>query len=302
VKIALFCNWKLKFAGHLKRWWEERGHEVRYKLGYDPALHEWADVCFIDVCDNNAIQGTKRSFPGSFLAVRCIDIECWCRQPRGITWENVDAAFFGARHIMELVQEDVKRDIADKCYHAPFGVDMRDWTFRERDGRGGKIALICHRWPAKGLQLAVQAMAVLPGWELHVLGDRNRTRWFHRYWDWIVAETGIGDRVFETEERVPDLDAWLEDKDFVLGTSMKEAFGYTYAESAAKGIRPLIHNFWRATDIWPEAWVWNTLDDLLEMVEGCLACYDSAGYRDFIARNYSLARMMERIDAICGIS
>jgi len=125
VKIALFCNWKLKFAGLLKRWWEERGHEVRYKLGYDPKLHEWADVCFIDVCDNNAIQGTKQRFSSTKLAVRCIDIECWCRQPRGITWENVDVAIFGAKHIMELVQEDVKADIASKCHHVPFGVHLR---------------------------------------------------------------------------------------------------------------------------------------------------------------------------------
>ncbi|NIP87210.1 MAG: hypothetical protein GTO03_17275, partial [Planctomycetales bacterium] len=97
MKIFACCNWKLKFLGPVLEAWREAGHEVTYKLGYDPALHEASDVCFVDVCDHNAIVASKERFPGSRLVIRAIDIECWARQPRAVNWKNVDALVVGAR-------------------------------------------------------------------------------------------------------------------------------------------------------------------------------------------------------------
>jgi hypothetical protein len=85
MKIFACCNWQLKFLGPILDCWREDGHEVEYRLGYDPALHEWADVCFVDVCDHNAVVASQNRFPNSRLVIRAIDIECWAGQPGGVT-------------------------------------------------------------------------------------------------------------------------------------------------------------------------------------------------------------------------
>jgi glycosyltransferase involved in cell wall biosynthesis len=189
--------------------------------GYDPTLHEWADVCFVDVCDHNAVVASKNRFPNSRLVIRAIDIECWTGQPGGVTWDNVDALVFGARHIQELVQSYVHIPEGVEIHHVPFGIDLDKWAYRER-GHGRNIACVAHRWSAKGLPLLYQFMAKLgPGYKLHLLGTRNTEKWLHAYLDHIKDEMGLD--VTETE-RVDDVDAWLEDKDYHVLASFKETF------------------------------------------------------------------------------
>ena len=136
MRIAAFCNWQLKFLGPILDYWRDEGHHVEYRLGYDPKLHEWSDVCFIDVCDHNAVVGSKNRFENSRLVIRAIDIECWVRQPGGVTWDNVDALVFGAKHIEKLVKSYVNFPPTLDVRHVPFGLDVDKWTFRERDGSG----------------------------------------------------------------------------------------------------------------------------------------------------------------------
>lgn len=296
AKIAAFSNWKLKFLGQILDYWKAQGHEVRYELGYNPALHEWSDVCFIDVGDHNAIVGSNNKFPNSKLAIRIIDIEAWVRQPRGITWENVDVCIFGAKHIEELVRSYLVFPSNVEVVHIPFGVDISKWTFRERDGKGKNVAFVAHQWSAKGLPLLLQVMAKIgPEYKLHVVGTRNNERWLHQYVDYMAGELGIE---MTMVDHVADLDAWLDDKDFMIVSSQKETFSYVAAEAATKGIKPIIHNFWRATDIWPRGWVWSTIDEAAAMFSGP---YDSHEYRDFMVKNYSLERMMRSINDVCGI-
>lgn len=297
MKIFTCCNWQLKFLGPILESWKTAGHEVQYRLGYDPKLHEWAEVCFIDVCDNNAIVGSRQKFPHSRLVIRAIDIECWVRQPAGITWGNVDALIFGAKHIEELVRSYVNFPDSVEIVHVPFGLDIKQWTYRERDGAGKNIALVAHQWSAKGLGLLMQVMAALgPGWKLSILGTKSTEAWLHRYLQHIIGEMNL-DVTFT--ERVPDVNSWLEDKDYLILSSFKEAFSYAAAEAAAKGIRPLIHNFWRANDIWPRHWIWNTIDDCVRKIQ--YGRYDSQEYRTFIADNYSLEKMMKGFNRVCRI-
>jgi glycosyltransferase involved in cell wall biosynthesis len=134
-----------------------------------------------------------------------------------------------------------------------------------------------------------------PGYRLHLLGTRNTEKWLHAYLDHMVDELGLD--VTETE-RVDDVDAWLEDKDYHVLASAKESFSYATAEAAAKGIKPLVHNFYQARDIWPDGWIWNTVDEAVDMIRGD---YDSAGYRRYIEEHYSLDRMMRGLNEACGL-
>jgi hypothetical protein len=133
-----------------------------------------------------------------------------------------------------------------------------------------------------------------PGYKLHLLGTRNTEKWLHAYLDHIKDELGLD--VTETE-RVDDVDAWLEGMDYHVLASFKESFSYATAEAAAKGIKPLVHNFWRARDIWPDEWIWDTLDGAMEMFGGE---YESRLYRRYVEEHYSLGRMMTGLNRAIG--
>jgi len=296
MRIYSCSNWGLKFLGIVNDWWKEHGHEVQWTLGYDPALHEWSDLCWVDVADHNAHVASQYRFPHSKLVIRIIDIEAWVQQPTGVNWQNVDVVVFGAKHIEELVRSYLTFPDGLRVEHIPFGVDLRKWSFRERDGKSKEVACIAHRWGAKGLDLLLQVMAALgPGWRLHLLGTKSGgDKWLHAYTEHFISELGLV--VVETDS-VKDVNLWLEDKDYLIVSSLKESFSYAAAEAAAKGIKPLIHNFWRAKDIWPHNWIWNKVSECVTMIQS--SQYDSREYREYIEKNYSLDLMMKRIEAAC---
>ena len=81
-------------------------------------------------------------------------------------------------------------------------------------------------------------------------------------------------------------------------TGGRDRTAWSIAESAAKGIKPLVHNFYRAGDVWPEDWIWNTVDEAAAMLHDG---YDSAGYRRYIEEHYSLEHMMRGINEACAL-
>ena len=92
------------------------------------------------------------------------------------------------------------------------------------------------------------------------------------------------------------VDHWLEDKDYLLHGSHKEGFSYATAEAMAKGIRPIIHRFYGADDLWP-GMTWNGIDEAVEMITD--GDYDSDSYRQYLIQHrYTLPQMMEDIDKI----
>lgn len=294
-KIFACCNWQLKFLGLVIDAWRAAGHEVEYRIGYDPKLHEWADVCFIDVCDRNAQLASKNPQPGARLVIRAIDIECWVRQPKGVAWGNVDALVVPAPHIEALIRSDVKLPEGLPVHRVPFGVDLGKWSYRERDGSGRRLACICYRWSAKGLPLLLQVAARLPDWSLHILGKPSSERWLNAYVDQQVERLGL-DVTFT--EQVDDVDGWLEDKDVHILCSQKESFSFVTAESATKGIKPAVHRFYGADAIWPAAWLWDTMDEALDLVTGPV---ESETYRAYVKERYSLEAMMKGLDEACGL-
>ena len=299
MKIYACSNWGLKFLGMVIDAWKDQGHDVEYSLGYDPELHRNSDVCYIDTCDNNAIVASANRFEGSRLVIRAIDIECWVGNPGAVQWANVDGLIFGARHIQELVSTQVA--FADyphlNVQHVPFGVDRIKWTYKDRQP-GYEIAFVAHRWSAKGIPLALQVMAELgTEYTLHFLGDESKgEKWNPPYVRDMLKILEINATF---EERVDDLDAWLEDKNYLLVSSQKEAFSYVAAEAAAKGIKPIIHSFYGAYGVWPLSWIWSSVRDAVGAIE--YGGYDSEEYAMTIQKDYSLERMMQGINEVCEI-
>lgn len=315
MKIALFDPYLLKFTQDMVNWWTANGHEVRIDRYYDPELVIWADVVWFDTCDNNilsatspgeAILGTKfydnREIPwdmhemdltGKKIIVRPIDIEVWQgHHAHANVWNLVTDCIFIAPHIRDMALQDSRMQGHQMKIHTiPCGLNMSKWKFKVRKP-GKKVAIVAERWVSKGVDYAIQIAMKLPMYDFYWLGKNNDYHWEAEYLHDMIKRH-VPNLHLE-EEFVPDLDAWLDDKDYILSCSKKEAFGYNYAEAMAKGIKPVIHEFFGFEPLWGDSgYTWASIDQAVSMISN--KEYDSDAYAQYlIDKGYDINSVMTK--------
>lgn len=325
MKIALFDPYTPKFTEDMVNWWRAQGHEVRVDRYYDPELVMWGDLIYFFTCDNNilsatspgdAIQGDKffesRTIPwdmhemdltGKKLVVNPIDIEVWGgAHAHERMWDLVDNCIFIAPHMRELAMQDSRlQGHRMQVDVIPFSINPDRWTFRER-GPGFNIAVVAETWESKGidyvLQIAYKLKQIDKRYHITYLGKEADYHWHRFYRREFIEENQLPITFLEWVESV---DAFLDDKHYLLHASTKEAFSAATAEAAAKGIKPVLHAFGGYKPLWGDSgWVWQGIDEAVEMITNDQ--YDSHSYRDYLSqKGYTTDQMMQKImEAIYG--
>lgn len=298
MKIALFDHVR-KFTNELIDHWKSQGHEVKIDRYLDPGLVHWADVCFFEFCDISIQRASDNG--DSFwkdnpqpsdknIVVRMHDIDAWVGQHKGVQWPWVNHLVFVADHIREKVLKDIEVPTTLQVHTIKHGINLDAFTYKER-GKGKKIAWIGNCNEAKNVPLALQVLAENPEYELHVVGGQLN-KWKLAYVQDFVKRNNLK---FFHQEHVENINDFLEDKDFLLLTSMKEAFSFVVGEAMAKGIKPIIHHFYGAENIWPKEYLWNKASEVDKHLKGN---YNSLKYRDYIKENYNLTDMLKKYDKI----
>ena len=304
-RVVLFDPNCYKFTDDMIEHWEAEGHETKKCLYYDPAFVEWADIIWFETCDNNLAQATnlgeagwkfsEMDMTGKKVICRVIDIEAWCGLHNNVNWRYVDEVIFIAPHIKKLVEKDVS--LKSSCVIPP-GVNMDKFTFRENPVNNKHIAWVAERWFAKGIDYFLQFAAMLykrdPEYKITCVGiwaDNATGGWYRAYIDYFMEQNPMN---VEFIEHAPDMNMFLEDVSIVTCFSKKEAFSYAIAEGMSKGCKPIIHNFYGCDAIWPKRFVWNTLDEAVDMV---FTDYNPEAYRLEI-KQYSLDKMLKSFDKL----
>jgi glycosyltransferase involved in cell wall biosynthesis len=103
----------------------------------------------------------------------------------------------------------------------------------DADGRPPTIAVVSRLVRYKRVHAVVHALAELPGFRLHILGDGPERADTLR----LAARLGVADRVWLTTERLPDREvrAVVRDAAVHVNLSAAEAFSYTVLEALAVG-------------------------------------------------------------------
>ena len=307
----------------------EANHELVMDQYFNPVYAEWADVIFVEWCEGAAQEASlgerdyegvydhagvrgepEKQYTGHFnwkgkpLYIRPIDIDVYYGHFRNVHWENVTGLIYIAPHIKELLMEGITYPDTLKIDFVPLSVDVNEWTYRERDGTGKQIAWINHNWSAKGLPLMIQALKKLvdytkdPEWVLHIVENERSTEWWlHRYIKEQIKMLGLESNV-RWHDSVPSIDQFLDDKDYLVSSSHKEAFSLILAEAMAKGIKAVTHSWWGADKLWPKEMVWYTIDEF--PIKLVLGAYDSEKYRA-LAESYSSEKEIERLREITGL-
>ena len=167
-------------------------------------------------------------------------------------------------------------------------MDLSKTPFKERKP-GHEIAWVAHISYKKAPELAIQVIKKLvdidPRYRLHVAGDFQDPR-YEVYMKHMVRVMNLEKNVI-FHGWVDDMDEFWEDKNYLLFTSLHEGHPYSVIEAMARGIKPVIHWFRGADELYDEKWLFTTVDEAVNTLAA--ESYDSKSYRNFLKmRRYTL--------------
>lgn len=319
-KILFVDNVQMKTTKHIYKWMCEN-YDVMYDGYFNPLKAQTADVIWVEWCetmmqdyskrnakDIDLVSDHKKVPPANYdwsqakLINRAIDIDIYYNHYRGVKWGNVNYLTYIAKHMFKFMDSNLHFAEAYpdlKTMHIPLGIDLKEYEFKKRT-RGKNIAFVHHLWTGKGIPLALQLIKMLvdkdPEWKLFIVGDWSNEAWHPHYITHMIKELGLETNV-TIQGRVSNVKEFLDKMNYILSTSYKEAFSLIIAEGMAMGLKPIIHNWLGAKDIWGDKWVWNTLDEAVNLI---MNDYNSQEYRDYVEQydiKYEIAKVKEIIEA-----
>ena len=218
------------------------------------------------------------------------DLDAWIGQTNGVNWNFINHLVFVSEHIKNKVLSEIELPSTTKVSLIKHGVNMDKFVFRNKP-KGKKIAWINNIAWHKNLVLALQVLIENPEYELHTVGS-SLGGWHKAYVDNFVERNNLK---FFYQENVENVNDFLQDKDFILLTSSKESFSFITGEAMSIGLKPLIHRFWGAENIWNEKYIWDKISEVKGMLN---EDYNPQEYRTYIEQNYPLSKMLAEYDRI----
>jgi glycosyltransferase involved in cell wall biosynthesis len=304
-RLAFFCKQGMdSFLRPIMAHFRQRGCEVRLYQAEtlpDPQLGRLiaqGETCWFEWCDEVFVRASRR--PEARLArlvCRLHSYEAFSPFPREVNWEAASDLIFVAPHIKEIVESQVE-GLAQRCrlHVVPNAVDLDKLPFRRRQ-KGFNVAYLGYLNFKKGPMLLLQAARAMAKadsrYRLHIGGAFQEPR-YALYFQQMVKEMGLGGNV-SFEGWIKDVDAWLADKHYLISTSVLEGHPVGVLEGMAKGLKPLIHNFYGAARVFPREFLWNDLDELIALLRGD---YEPERYRRFVEEGYGLPRQMAQLEAV----
>lgn len=272
---------------------KEHFMNVRRRLtDRDVIFMEWANESTIIITQNmpDLLRDKK-------VIVRCHSYEVLNGMIKQVDFTHVDDIIFVAyhveRHAHSLFQGTVPWDSPDgtRLHIIPNGVDTGKFKLTLHS-HGPNISHLGHMSDKKGPMLLAQAANVLPGMKFHLGGDWQDERYsaYIKYHQLRGLCSNIN-----VHGHISNVNKWYQDKNFAICTSPWESQNMSIMEAMACGVMPLIHDFPGSREIYPSAYIWSSLSDLLRLIENAKNDYDSRRYRDFVESSYNAFQLVEQV-------
>ncbi len=305
-KVAVICPTGLEsFLGDIIDFLKTR-HEVKVcnstNVQEVDSTIKWADIVWLEWANELTIKLTNHPdniLKGKHTICRLHSYEAFEGFASKINWKNINDLIFVAHHIKNIVMQQVPDlpKLVNNIHIIPNGINMEKFSFKSRTC-GKNLAFVGNLGFKKGPMLLLHAFAELVQrdneFRLFIAGKVENSRYPY-YFSQMMNEMGLHDNI-QYDGWIKDINSWLEDKQYIVCSSLLEGHPVGLMEAMARGLKPLIHNFVGARSIYPEKYIWNTIPDFVRMATE--DNYDSAEYRNFIESNYSLDKQTESIDTI----
>lgn len=260
---------------------------------------DWADICWFEWCDELVVYGSNNEKAIKKKVIcRLHRYEVFTDYPLKVNWKNVDRLLIVSDHLKILLKQRISNiEQLTAITVLKNGVNLEKFQYKERTP-GFNIAYVGYihmrKNPVLLLQIMRRLVSINPRYTLYIAGEFQDSL-AKMYWDHQVKELNLTNNiVFDGWQN--DIDTWLEDKNYLLSTSIHESFGYGIAESMARGIKPIIHHFPFADEIWATEYLFSSIDEAVEKITR--QSYSSPMYRSFIEQNYSLSEQINRLKTI----
>lgn len=265
-------------------------------------LVHWADIIWIEWANELAIKLTNnKQFVGMVgkkqLVVRFHSYEVFTQMPQMINWDVVTDLVFVADHVFRAAADHIPDDL--RVHHIPNGIDMTKYSLNGSKTDTKQLAFVGHINNKKGPTLLVHAFQQLQmetsnAYHLHIVGDVQDKRYDH-YFSHIFSKMGLLEHI-TFHGFVEDINGFYEGMSHVLCTSPWESQNMGVMEGMACGCLPLIHNFPGSDDIYPEEFIWTSINDFVSMAMG--SPYEPEAYRFWVGKNFNLEGIRLQVDKL----
>ena len=301
-KIAFFCGGDgMTFLTEIIEFIERRFETRVFEGQTEEEMYElmqWSDISWFEWCTNLAVAASKKAKVCRNI-VRLHRYEAYEQWPRLVDWSNIDVLVtVGNAVTLEALQGQVG-DIENltSVVSVPNGINLQRFPLVDRR-RGKNIAFLGNLRMVKNPALVLQCMQKLNYIDREYrlfFGGGFQDRVLEQYLRHMVEALGLRDVVF-FDGWQGDVSAWLGDKHYIVSASICEGHPVGILEGMACGLKPVIHNFLGAEQIFPSEFLFNIAEEFCEQIVG--GDYEPWKYRGFVEEEYSLERQLGRINDI----
>ena len=255
---------------------------------------KWADICWFEWCDELVIYGSKLDIANQTKIIcRLHSYEAFTDYISQVNWDSIDKVIFVAEHIRNNVLNKINLDLSktEVIYN---GIDTNKYKFIERTS-GFNIAYVGYINYKKGPMLLLHTFKAIydqdKRYKLHIAGSFQDER-YSLYFEEKIKDMGLENNVICYGWQ-DDIASWLEDKNYIICTSVLEGNPVGLMEAMSRGIKPLIHSFVGAKELYPKKFIWDTIEDAIKIISG--DDYDSKEYRNYIESNFTIELQSQKI-------
>lgn len=301
-RIAFFCGadgstFLDPVCNYLKNRFEIRVFTGRTQQElYD--LMRWSDISWFEWCTDLAVIGSNGPKVCETI-IRLHRYEAYTELPGRVNWRNVDVLIMVGN---SFVQQALLNGVGPvspptSIVTIPNGVDLGAMRFVNRP-RGKSIAFVGNLRMVKNPPLLLQCMHRLhsldSAYRLFVAGvfqDGALEQYVHH----MTKELGLTEAVVFDGWQA-DINHWLADKHYIVSSSTIESQGMGILQGMACGLKPVVHNFPGACEIYPEEFLFDTPGEFCEQILS--GAYEPGRYRQFVERDYSQKEQLAKINEL----
>jgi len=302
ANIAFFCGGDgMTFLNEIAEFAKSR-FPVRFFEGGDinqmRELMKWSDISWFEWCTNLAVAGSQLPKVCKNI-VRLHRYEAYEQWPQQVNWANIDLLITVGNSFAKdaLINRVPDIETQTAIIAIPNGVNLEKFVFTNRS-RGKNIAFLANlrmvKNPAFVLQCVQKLHYIDPEYRLF-FGGIFADPALEQYLRHMVNALELGDVVFFDGWQA-DINSWLEDKHYIVSTSIIESQGMGLMEGMACGLKPVIHNFPGASQIFPPEFLFNIAEEFCEQILSDK--YEPQRYRKFVEENYPLKNQLSKINNI----
>ncbi len=302
-KIAFFCGLKgdVKFLTEIYEFAEQR-FPVQFFEGQSVEqmyeLMKWSDISWFEWCTDMAAEASKLPKACKNI-IRLHRFEAYHNWPSQVRWENVDTLItVGNSFVKEaLLKQAPDIEVRTQLVTIPNGVNLGKFKFVDKQ-RGKNLVCIGYLNMRKNPVMLLQCMQKLhyidPEYKLFFAGT-SQNPMLEQYIRHMVQTLELTDVVF-FDGWQEDVNSYLSDKHYIVSASIGESQGMGPLEGMACGLKPVIHNFPGASQIFPPQFLFNISEEFCEQVIS--ETYEPESYRRFVEENYPLKKQISEINKI----